>query len=278
MIMNSNKKRKRDFIMKKTPFVLLALLLPLVLSLVACGAPAATETPSPEVSESTPVETPEPTGEPTPEPVVVFTDTVLEGLVRKAMNKPEGDITLAEAEAVTMLDLQMDGNDYSLPRIEDVSDLKQFPNLTSLALNWALFDGDGDEDFDLSPLAGLTKLECLYICCANISDISALSGMTNMKDLWIWGNRNITDISALAGMTQIESLWIKGNQITDISVLANMKNLVYLYMQDNQVADLSPLAGLTKLTHVLLSGNPATDYSPLKDVYPNLEEKDFEMN
>ncbi len=262
--------------MKKTLFILLALVLALGLS--ACGAPAATETPLPEVSESTPVDTPEPSEEPTPEPAVVFTDPALEELVRKAMNKPEDDITLAEAAAVTELNLEMDGNDWSLPRIEDVSDLKQFPNLTSLNLNWALFDGDVDEDFDLSPLAGLTKLECLYLCCANISDISALSGMTNMKDLWIWGNRNITDIGVLAGMPQMESLWINGNQITDISALANMKELVYLYMQDNQVADLSPLAGLTKLTHVLLSGNPATDYSPLKDVYPNLEEKDFELD
>lgn len=233
--------------------------------------PVSTETPSPEISESTPVKTPEPA-------VVVFTDAALEDLVRKAMNKPEGAIMLSEAEAVTTLDLQMDGSDYSLPRITDVSDLKQFPNLTGLTLNRALFDSDGGEDFDLSPLAGLTKLECLYVCCANISDISALSGMTNMKDLWIWGNHNITDISALAGMTQMESLWIKDNQITDISALANMKNLVYLYMEDNQVTDLSPLAGLTKLTNILLSGNPATDYSPLKDVYSNLEEKDFEIN
>ncbi len=73
-----------------------------------------------------------------------------------------------------MLDLQMDGNDWSLPRIGDLSDLKQFPNLIHLNLNWALFDSDGDEDFDLSPLAGLTKMEYLYVCCANISDITRL--------------------------------------------------------------------------------------------------------
>ncbi len=265
--------------MKKTLFALLALLL--VLSLAACGEPTSIETLSPEVLESAPVETPEPTVEPTPEsteestpePVVVFTDPVLEELVRKAMDKPEGDITLAEAAAVKDLNMEMEGA-APLARVADVSDLKQFPNLTGLNLNWALSDGDGV--FDISPLAGLTKLECLYVCCTNINDISALAGMTNMKDLWIWGN-NITDISALAGMTQMESLWIKGNQITNISTLANMKNLVYLYMEDNHVADLSPLAGLSKLTHILLSGNPATDYSPLEDVYPNLEEKDFEM-
>lgn len=260
--------------MKKILFILLTALL--VLGMAACGVPATEQTDAAtSAPAATEVPTPEPTEEPTFEPVVVFTDPVLEELVRKAMNKPEGDITLAETQAVTMLDLQMDGNDWSLPRIADVSDLKQFPNLTSLNLNWALFDGD--EVFDISPLAGLTKLECLYVCCANISDISALAGMTSMKDIWIWGN-HITDISALAGMTQMESLWMKDNQISDISVLANMKNLVYLYMEDNQVADLSPLSGLSKLTFVLLSGNPVTDYSPLKNVYPNLEEKDFEMN
>ncbi len=239
----------------------------------ACGAPAVTEAPSPDVSESVPAKTPEAVEKPTPEPVVVFTDGVLEELVRTAMDKPAGDITLAEAEVVTELDLQMEGG-VPIPRVKDISDLKQFPNLTSLNLNWALYD-DG-KAIELSPLAGMTKLECLYVCCDDITDISALSGMTGMKDLWIWGNK-ISDISALSGMTQIESLWIKGNQITDISALANMKNLNYLYMEDNQVTDLSPLAGLSKLTNILLSGNPATDYSPLKDVYPNLEEKDFEV-
>jgi internalin A len=258
--------------MKKTLLILLALLL--ALGLVACDPPVAQQTDAvTSAPAATEVPTPGSTAEPAPELVVVFTDPVLEELVRSAMNKPEGDITLAEAAAVTELKMEMDGS-AQIARVADVSDLKQFPNLTSLNLNWAL--SDGDEVFDISPLAGLTKLEYLYVCCANISDISALAGMTNMKDLWIWGN-NITDISALAGMTQIESLWIKGNQITDISVFASMKNLVYLYMENNQVADLSPLAGLSKLTYVLLSGNPATDYSPLKDVYPNLEEKDFEI-
>ncbi len=247
----------------------------LILAMIVTAAACSQQQIEPAETQNTPAQAPTPSPTETPEPAVVFTDAVLEELVRKAMNKPEGDITLAEAEAVTELNMGMDGSDWSLPRIEDVSDLKQFPNLTSLTLNWAL--SAGDEDFDLSPLAGLTKLEYLYLCCANIKDISALSGMTGMKDLWLWGNRNITDISALAGMTQIESLWINGNRITDISALANMENLAYLYMQDNQVADLSPLAGLPKLTNILLSGNPATDYSPLADVYPNLEEKDFEL-
>lgn len=259
--------------MKKGPgFVLITIL---VLVFTACGAPAVQETltPSPDVTEPTPVETPKANEQPTPETVVIFTDTVLEEKIREAMNKSEGDITLAEAEAVTVLDLSIEPG-VSLPRIKDISSLKYFPNVTSLILAWALDNNDGG--VDISVLANLTKLEALYINCNGIEDISALSGLTNMLDLKIWGNK-ITDISALSGMTKMQDLWMKGNQITDISVLANMKDLVWLYMDDNQVTDLSPLAELSKLTHLLLSGNPATDYSALSDVYSNLEEKDFKL-
>jgi predicted small lipoprotein YifL len=139
--------------MKMTLLALLALLL--ALSLAACGTPAATETPSPEVSASTPVETPEPTEEPTPEPapeVVVFTDEVLEEKVRAAMSKPSGDITLAEAEAVTELDLSIEPG-TPLPRIKDISSLKYFKNLTVLKLAWSF--NNNEAEVDISPLTAV---------------------------------------------------------------------------------------------------------------------------
>ena len=261
--------------MKRVLFLMAAAIM--AVTLVACGAPATQQMDAATSAPATEAPTPEPTLEPTREPVVVFTDAVLEGLVRTAMNKPTGDIMLTEAEAVTELNLQMEGG-VPIPRVADVSDLTQFPNLTALNLNWALADdGVEGESMDISPLAGLTKLEVLYICCDDISDISVLAGMTNMKELWIWGNNSISDISALAGMTQMESLWIKGNQITDISALAGMKNLSRLYMEGNQVTDITPLVGLTKLTSLKLADNPVEDLSPLADIYPNLTEKDFEL-
>ncbi|MPN10469.1 Internalin-A [bioreactor metagenome] len=245
----------------------------MAIALAACGTPAAQQT---DAATPAPVVTEAPATEPTAEPVVVFTDAVLEAKVREAMGKPEGDITLAEAEVVTELILNMDGSDWAPPRIASVSDLAQFPNQKTLELNWALCNGD--EAIDLSPLSGLTKLERLFVCCDNISDLSALAGMTKMKELWIWGNGSISDISALAGMTQTERLWIKGNQIADISALAGMKNLCLLYMEENQITDVTPLAGLTNLTALTLGSNPIADYSPLAGIYPNLTEKDFELN
>lgn len=260
--------------MKRVLFLMTAAIM--AVALVACGAPATQQMDAATSAPATEAPTPEPTVEPTPEPIVVFTDAVLEGLVRKAMNKPTGDIMLAEAKAVTELNLEMEGG-LVIARVADVSDLIQFPNLTNLNLNWAMYNPNG-EPVDISPLAGLTKLEQLFICCDDISDINALAGMTNMRNLWIWGNGSISDISALAGMTQMEYLWMKGNQITDISALAGMENLCFLCMEGNQIADVTPLAGLTNLTVLLLGDNPIKDLSPLAGIYPNLTEKDFELN
>jgi internalin A len=263
--------------MQKTLLVLMALLL--ALGMAACGTPPAKETLTPtlEASETTPAKTPEAIEQPTPEPapeVVIFTDEVLEAKVREAMNKPSGDITFAEAEAVTILDLSMEPG-VPIPRINDISALKYFTNLTSLNLAWALNSSDGV--VDISVLAGLTKLEALYINSNGIEDISVLAGLTDMKDLKLFGN-NITDISALSGMTMMQDLWMQGNQITDISVLSGMSGDLYrLYLDNNQITDVTPLAGLTKLTSLKLGGNPFEDYLPLADIYPNLEEKDFEI-
>ena len=242
--------------------------------MAACGAPAGGDdaaNPPAVAPEETPGGISEPVSE--TKTVVTFTDPVLEELVRKAMGKPEGDITLAEAEEVIELDLNME-DAGAVARIKDISDLAQFPNIMYLNLAWAM--NDGGKPIDISPLSGLTKLEALYMNCDSIEDVSALSGMTGMKDLKIWGN-SITDISVLAGMPLMEDLWIQSNQITYVSALSGMTNLYRLYMADNQVTDVSPLSGLTGLTSLMLDGNPIEDYAPLVDIYPNLTEKDFEI-
>jgi Leucine-rich repeat (LRR) protein len=43
------------------------------------------------------------------------------------------------------------------------------------------------------------------------------------------------------------------------------------------ITDISPLAKLTNLRELELQDNPITDYSALKDIYEQLEIKDFEI-
>jgi internalin A len=253
----------------------------LMVAVIGCGAPATSAPPEPTIAppattEPQPTKEPtrEPTLEPTPEPtpeVLVFGDAALEAKVRAALDKPEGDITVADAESVTQLDLHNEWQPQMPEEIlvRDIGALAQFRNLTSLDLSFNAVT-------DVTALAELTKLEFLSLGGNNLSDVSPLAGLTGLLGLQLWGSRGIDDISALAGMERLTTLAVGGCQISDISVVANMRQLEVLDIVGNQVTDLSPLAGLP-LSSLRLNDNPITDWSPIEDLYPTLEEKDFEL-
>ena len=48
-------------------------------------------------------------------------------------------------------------------------------------------------------------------------------------------------------------------------------------VSNTRVSDVAPLAGLKNLQKLFLKDSKVTDFSPLKDIYPNLKEKDFEL-
>ncbi len=265
MSINTSKERNRK--MKK--LICMLLFFTLVLSLAGCKG---TDTASSGTTGTEQVETTSESVKGTE--VIVFTDEALENIVRKQLGKTAGDITVAEAEAVTELDLQLPGNDWSIPRISDLSDLKYFPNLTSLNLSWAMNKQGG---VDLTPLSILTKLENLALACTMVKDIQPLSSLKNMKDLQLWGIRDIMDISPLANMTVLESLWITDNLISDLSPLSEMSKLNTLIIEDNIISDVTPLAALSGLKCLRIAGNPVKDYKPLSSIYTGLEEKDFEL-
>jgi Leucine-rich repeat (LRR) protein len=60
-----------------------------------------------------------------------------------------------------------------------------------------------------------------------ISDISPLSKLINIKELYFWLN-NISDISSLSDLLNLQELDLQNNKITDISPLFELKKLTYL--------------------------------------------------
>lgn len=242
----------------------------------ACASPAAQSEPA---SAATPASEPEAaapqTEEIDPNTVIEFQDDALESGIRNALNKPEGDILVSDALAVTELNLEMDGGDWSIPRIQNLDALKYFKNLTYLNLGWAL--QNGGRGVDLSPLSGLTQLNDLQLPCTDINDLSPLSTLVNLSFLSIWGCRTITDISALSEMKRLYSLQIHGNYISDLGPLSGLSELGVLTAQENVIQDVSALSGCTKLTTLFLSNNLISDYTPLAGMYSNLEEKDFSL-
>lgn len=251
----------RKGIMSMKRLLCVFMFLTLIFVLAACSKPVVENT-----VEPTPTTTPEPKPE-----AIVFNDSALESKIREAINKPEGEVTVIDAEAVTSLNLSVEWQPQ-IPeetQIKDISALKYFKNLKELDLTFNLIS-------DISPLAELTGLEILRLGGNQIKEISPLSKLTNMGEFQLWGSREINDISPLAGMVHLYFINMSESQISDISVLANMKELSSIFINDNQITDISPLSGL-RLEGLKLNGNPIKDFSPIKDIYPNLIEKDFEI-
>jgi internalin A len=218
--------------MKKSLYFVLVLWL--TLSMVGCSASTVTSTHSPSPAAETPA-------------VVTFADPVLEAMVRASMGRPEGGITVAEAEAVTRLNLSIEWQRYvsQVTPIKDIDGLESFTNLESLDLSFHAIT-------DITPLAGLKKLTSLSL-----------------------SNNPVADISPLAGLTGLKVLILTGCKAQDYAPLAKLVNLDFLMLDRATIADVSPLASLTKLKHLYLTGSPINNYFPLSHIYQNLEQKDF---
>ncbi len=210
----------------------------LLLGLLGCGVPAATETPSHASKVSVPSEI-----------VVTFADPALEAMVRASMGKSEGDITLADAAAVTRLNLSLEWQRY----IPDETPIK-----------------------DIGGLESFSRLESLDLSFHAITDITPLSKLKKLTLLSLYGNP-VANIAPLEGLTNLKVLTLSGCAAQDYSPLAQLINLECLTLDNSSIADLSPLASLTHLKRLYLADCPIDDYSPLSDIYPNLNERDFTM-
>ena len=214
-----------------------------------------------------------------PSDVIAFDDDALETYVRAAINKPSGDITVADAQAVTELELSQMGVDKDQPYIHNLSALQYFTNLTYLGLGYAVQNADDPTaPVDISPLAGLTKLTSLQMGGLVNDDLSAVANLKNLISLTVFNGGQALDLTPLAGLTNLQALTLRNNKITDITPLKGLTNLGYLDLEGNQITDVTPLASLTSMERLFLSNNPITDFKPLATIRANLIEWDFEVN
>ena len=129
---------------------------------------------------------------------------------------------------------------------------------------------------DIAPLENMVNLTTLYLPSdSEISDLSSISGLTNLKKFRITGENsnssvnNISDLTPLAGLTNLEYLQISGATISDLSPLSGLTNLTTLRIDGFlDIKDLSPLSNLTGLQALWIraSGNNGTFY--LDDLSP----------
>ena len=118
---------------------------------------------------------------------------------------------------------------------------------------------------DISALSELKNLTQLWLSSNNISDISASSELKNLDRLNLYNN-NISDISALSGLTNLHTLWLQDNNISDISALSELKNLNTLTLNSNNISDISALSELKNLDRLSLYNNNISDISALSEL------------
>lgn len=166
--------------------------------------------------------------------------------------------------------------------------LSLLPNLQSLVIDYDTWDNAQIEDF--TPIAGLSRLEELYISCpaGENLDFSFLAGMDTITELFLV-NCDLKDASFLGEMPQLKCLSLYQTPVADLAVLEKLTDLeeLALYgngdaknietvgkllkmrdlgLQDCGIEDISFLSGLTQLRGVNLNYNSITDLTPLSEL------------
>ena len=139
----------------------------------------------------------------------------------------------------------------------------------------------------ITDLSGAAQLEELYL--ANNANYNAdrskvdgsgltgtiptwLNGMTNMRELWLWGNSLTGPIPDLSGMTSLDKLKLANNDLTGGVPQASMlpPNMTWMIIDRNPLGDEIPdLSSLSKLRLLWLHSNELRGSIPDGDHFPN---------
>jgi hypothetical protein len=95
--------------------------------------------------------------------------------------------------------------------------------------------------------------------------------MTELVHLNLFDCRYITDISFLSELTGLRELYLAGNQITDITPLRGLTSLEHVVIDAEQIADISPLFDLTSLRRLTVGRITSEQAEMLKSALPSCE-------
>ncbi len=148
-----------------------------------------------------------------------------------------------------------------LPAEGSISDISPLAGLSDLESLW--FNGNWNTPgliTDLSPLSGLTKLTNLGIKVGSGVDYSALSKLTSIQEMNLYGDLTSLDAGDLSGMTHLTRLYLSsldgttGFSAKDLTALSGLTNLQELNIDVNGLESLKGLEGMANLTTLQIYG------------------------
>lgn len=215
---------------------------------------------------------------------VHFADPQLEEAVRDAfvaLGRPLGE-TIDDLDLVGVGFTRLDASRRCIGSIEGIQHCLDL-NFLELSYN---------EIADISALANLTRLECLFLGIYDfeatpvqalpepafeyhrnnrITDIWPLAGLHNLNYVDLAGNNDLVDMRPLTHLPQLEWLVLGRNSITDYSFLSGLPRLAnfanfYGNMTDDDLARLAEKRGMLRLG---IGFNKITTLAPLAN-YANI--------
>ena len=149
----------------------------------------------------------------------------------------------------------------------EVKSLAPLAGLTELrSLNLQTRNGNGSYYplTDISALSGMTKLASLSMGLGDVKDLSPISGLASLTQLYLYGNFNCPDLQFLSGLAKLTNLSLELGDVTDLSPVSGLTSLTDLQLYGNfSCSDLQFLSGLTKLRTLQISPNNGEGATPL---------------
>ncbi|QVK17825.1 leucine-rich repeat domain-containing protein [Mycoplasmatota bacterium] len=169
----------------------------------------------------------------------MFQDNRLKKYVYNVLKKDSNStITLEECQSITELDLSNKG-------IRSLEGLQYFINMKSLNLR-------DNKISDLSPIKNALKLEALSFINTKIDKLDDISGLVNLKILYI--SSNIKDLKPISNLFNLEELYGFETSIKNLNPIRDLKTLKHLILPLSNVSDISPIINLDSLKSLILEG------------------------
>lgn len=143
-------------------------------------------------------------------------------------NKPLPIITPGFAKLTGLTELTLTNHRFS-----NLSGLPSMPELTKLKITENPFITD--VSYLYAP-----KLQSLTVTnCATMTNISGVSGKTNLNTVTVTGNPKLTSVSALSSCTNLVTATLNNNGITSLYGLNNLTYMTTLDLSNNAITSIS---------------------------------------
>ena len=116
---------------------------------------------------------------------------------------------------------------------------------------------------NLTGLEKFTGLQQMNLISGNYTDITPISGLTNLETLAFIANQDLTDLSPLAEMSSLRNIILTQTGNTDVNFLSGLTGLTGISLIYSPVTDIAPLMALPNLTQISLIDTKLSDPTQL---------------